>query len=117
MNQFLKATKEAISRNGTKITYKQKGETSYNPADGEVISNDNSFTVSSYPKHIRASQFHYPNLIGKESYMFYIAGDQEFTPSTSDLIVFDGSSYKIDSILKHFAGGINCLYRIIGVKG
>ena len=116
-NQFLKATQEAIARNGVVITYKKKGSSTYDPSSGSVISSGTDYTVTSYPKHIRASQFHYPDLIGKESYMFYIAGNQAFEPSVSDSILFDSFTYKVDSIQKHFAGGITCLYRIIAVKG
>ena len=117
MNQFLKATQEAIARNGVQITYKKKGNSTYNPDTGLVTSTDVDYVITSYPKHIRASQFHYPDLIGKESYMFYIAGEQVFTPAVADSILFDSFLYKVDSIQKHFAAGVTCLYRVIAVKG
>ena len=116
-NQFLRASQEAIARNGVLVTYKKKGASTYDPSSGAVVSTDLDYSVLSYPKHIRASQFHYPDLIGKESYMFYIAGEQSFVPAVADSILFDSFQYKVDSIQKHFAGGVTCLYRIIAVKG
>lgn len=116
-NQFLRATKEAIQRNGVSINYKKVGVQAYDPSTGSVTSTDTQYTVMSYPKHIRASQWHFPDLIGKEAIQFYIAGDQLFTPELKDSISFDSVDYRVESIQKHFAAGMVCLYRIVAVKG
>lgn len=117
MNQFLRSTQEAINRNGVSIVYKKVGTQSYDPASGAVTSTDVNYTLKAYPKHIRSSQWHFPDLIGKEAVMFYIAGSQSFTPELKDLITYDSVEYRVDSIQRHFAAGATCLYRIVAVKG
>ena len=115
-NQFLRATKEAIQRNGVSVNYKKVGVQSYDPSTGLVTSDSTQYSIMSYPRHIRASQWYFPDLIGKDAIQFYIAGDQLFTPDVKDSIIYDSVEYKIESIQKHFAAGQVCLYRIVTVR-
>jgi hypothetical protein len=39
-NQFLRASQEAIARNGVLVTYKKKGASTYDPASGTHIMAD-----------------------------------------------------------------------------
>lgn len=118
MNQFLVETKKFILSNGSSCTYKVVQEGSYNVETGGTTNTETSHTVTMYKKHIRANQYNYPNLVGKDAAMFYLANDSiSFTPAVRDKINFSGVEYSIDSIQEHSALGQVVLYRIIAVKG
>lgn len=116
MNLFAKATAEAIDRNGVSSTYKVVTQGTYDVNAGSVTNTETSYTIKIYMKNLNVNQFNYPNLIGKDTGMFYIyAGDVAFTPKPQDLIVFNSKTYKIDSVQSHAAQGSLVLYRIIAV--
>lgn len=118
MNQFLDSTVRAINRHGVSISYKAKGSAVYNPATSTASTTDGTYTVKSYPKHIRANQYNYPSLVGKDVVMFYLANSGlTFTPKVGDEITHNSVVYKVTSLQSHTALGEICLYKIVAVKG
>lgn len=118
MNLFLSATKRALDRNGSDATFISVTEGAYNVETGSATNTEKSYTVKMYKKPIKANQYNYPNLIGKDAGMFYLANyNLKFTPGLRDKIVFAGSTYSVESIQEHYAGAELILYRIIAVKG
>lgn len=118
MNRFLQSTVNQIKTHGTSCTYTSKGVQVYNPATSKSTSTDVAHTVVMYPKHIRANQYNYPTLVGKEVIMFYLANSElGFTPKIGDYITFNSTRYQVDSFQSHTALGDVCLYRIVAAKG
>ena len=116
MNVFAKATSEAIERNGLSSTYKSVTQGTYDVNAGSVTNTETSYTVKIYMKNLNVNQFNYPNLIGKDTGIFYLyAGGLAFVPKPQDLIIFNSKTYKVDSVQSHAAQGSIVLYRIIGV--
>jgi hypothetical protein len=118
MNQFLQSAIQMIELHGVTSTYTKVTNGSYDPNTGSVTNTETSFTVKTYPKHIKATQFNYPNLIGKDAVLVYLPGNTSVgTPDTSDKITIGSDVYTVDSFQKHIALGEVCLYRIVAVKG
>ena len=118
MNQFLIATKSFIDTNGISCTYTAVQEGTYNVETGSTTNTETAYTVKMYKKHLKANQYNYPNLVGKDTAMFYLVNDSlAFTPAVRDKITFSGVTYNIDSIQEHSALGAVILYRIVAVKG
>lgn len=117
MNYFQAATQRAISTHGVDCTYTRNTTETYDPVTGNVSSTASSVTVKAYKKHIRATQYNYPNLVGKDSAMFYIyADDVVFVPVPNDVITWQSQKYTIDSVQSHEALGAIILYRLVAVK-
>lgn len=113
---FIKATANALDRHGIVGTYKVITEGTYDVNTGSASNTETSYTLKMYKKHIKASQYNYPELIGKDSAMFYILGyNLAFQPQSQDLIIFSGKTYKVDSVQSHMADGVVVLYRIMAV--
>ena len=71
-----------------------------------------------YKRHIRANQYNYPNLIGQDAALFYLANNNlKFTPAIRDKIIVGSRTYVIDNITEHRASGQIALYKILAVKG
>lgn len=118
MNQFLISTKSFIDTNGISCTYTVVQEGAYNVETGSTTNTETAYTVKMYKKHLKANQYNYPNLVGKDAAMFYLVNDSlTFTPAVRDKITFSGVTYNIDSIQEHSALGVVILYRIVAVKG
>lgn len=115
-NLLVKATASAIDRHGITATYKAVSEGAYDIQTGSTTNTETTYSVKMYMKQIKATQFNYPNLIGKESGLFYVlAYGLAFAPAVNDFIVYAGTTYKVDSIQKHTAGSDIVLYRILAV--
>lgn len=115
---FLRTTSNAILRHGTDCSYISVAEGAYNVELGSVTNTETTHAVRMYKKHIRATQYNYPDLVGKDAAMFYLANSSlGFTPAVRDKIVFNGVTYMIDSIQEHSAQGAVALYRMIALKG
>lgn len=115
-NDFLRITKAAISRNGQSFTYSRISAGTYDIATGGAVSSSVNYTITSYKKHIRASQFNFPNLVGRELAMFYIASDAlPFVPKVKDKISDGTKTFVIDSVQEHVAAGQVVLYRVVAV--
>ena len=118
MNQFLTSTIYFITRHGFNISYKSRVVQSYNPATGTASASENTYAIKAYPKHIRANQYSFPELIGKDVVMFYIANSGlSFTPKPGDEIAYHSVVYKVTSLQSHAAQGEICLYKVVAVKG
>jgi len=116
-NPFLVAAKNAMNRNGTVGTYIAVAEGVYNVETGSVTNTETSYQIKMFKKHLKATQYNYPNLIGKDAGMFYVVNDSlAFTPNHQDKIVFGGVTYSIDSIQEHYARDALILYRLIAVR-
>lgn len=115
---FLRITINAILRHGSDCSYIAVQEGTYNVETGSVTNTETTHAVRMYKKHINASQYNYPDLVGKDAAMFYLANSSlGFTPAVRDKIVFNGVTYMVDSIQEHAAQGVVALYRIIALKG
>lgn len=117
MNQFMKASVNAINRHGTSVTYKSITNGVYDPSTGVVSSPEVSVSLKSYPKQIKFTAFNHPDLIGKEGILFYFTPDNSFSPKLSDIIVYNSSNYIVQSFQSHFAQGEIVLYRVLTIKG
>jgi hypothetical protein len=117
MNYFQTATHRAISTHGIDCTYTRNTTETYDPSTGSVTNTSLSVNVKAYKKHIRATQYNYPNLVGRDSAMFYIyAEDISFVPVANDIITWQSQKYTIDSVQSHEAFGEIILYRLVAVK-
>lgn len=116
MNEF-RSTLKLIYRHGIDLTYTSVTRVQ-DFITGSVTTTKTPHTVKIYPKHIQANQYNYPNLIGKQVIMFYLANDSlPFTIGQNDTITYQGQVYTIYSYQSHVAKGELLLYRIMGVKG
>lgn len=115
-NEFQVAAEQAIKRHGRSLTYRRVTTGAVDLNTGGVSTSDSDTTAVIYKRQIRASQFNFPSLIGKEIAQFYvIAQDLPFTPKVKDKILDGATVYTIDSFQSHEALGTVILYRILGV--
>lgn len=116
MNYIDQSIRQVISLHGISATYTSITTGAYDVNTGAVTNTSTNYTVKMYMKHLKASQYYYPNLVGKDAGMFYIAAsDLLITPKVQDLIAYNGKTYKVDSIQSHAALGSILMHRIIGV--
>ncbi len=116
-NDFLRVTKEALARHGALGTYTRVSAGVYNVETGTKTDTSVNYSVQMYKKHIKATQYNYPDLIGTDSAMFYIASDSlTFVPSVKDKITYGSEQYKIASYAEHIALGQVVLYKILATK-
>lgn len=118
MNPFTKECKRLIDLHGLNVTYNSVSEPVYNVSTGTATSSSTSSVIKSYPKHIKADQYNFPNLVGKEAYMFYIYNYKlSFAPKVGDTIIYNNEEYSADIIYNTVARGEVVLYRVVAVKG
>lgn len=117
-NQFLASSKRLISLHGEPMVYSVVTEGEYDVETGQTVNTDTAYTVTMYKKHINATQYNYPNLVGRTSAMFYLANTGlNFVPSVNDKITVNSETFIISSIVEHRANHDLSLYRLIGIKG
>ncbi len=117
MNKFLETCTRLISIQGSNVKYKTITRT-VDEIEGTVTEVPVVYSLTAYPKHIQATTYNYPALVGRELIRFYLANNSlSFTPKTTDSIEYKGNNYIIDSIQEHVANGQIVLYRILTVKG
>lgn len=117
-NPFLNSTKRMIDQHGQSVTYTKVTEGTYNIETGSTTNTDTTYAVKMYKKHIRSNQYNYPNLIGRNAVMFYLANfNLAFTPELRDKITINGEVFDIESIVEHSARGEIVLYKLIAIKG
>jgi hypothetical protein len=115
-NDFLNAAKRAIDRNGRSLTYRRLTTGAFDINTGGVAVTSTDTSVKMYKRHIRASQFNLPNLIGKEVAEFYIvATDISFVPKVKDKIVDADKVYTVETYQTNEAAGQVILYKVIAV--
>lgn len=116
-NRFLLASIDAVKRNGLQATYTKVTTGVYNVETGSVTNTETNHTVWMYKKHIKSNQYSYPNLIGKDAGVWYIANDSLlFTPSPKDKIIWGGQTYVVDSYESHMAHNQVVLYKVIASR-
>ena len=116
-NRFLLASIDAIKRNGALCTYKKVQTGIYNVETGSVANTEVDYQVYTYKKHIKSSQYSYPNLIGKDSGVFYLANDNlAFVPAPKDKILWEGNTYVVDSYEAHMAHNQVVLYKVVAIR-
>lgn len=117
-NYFLELTKSELLKHGKKATYVRVTNGTYNVETGKKENTETSYSIQIYKKSMKVNQYNYPNLIGKDVCLFYVASDSlSFLPNVRDSVIFDGVRYSIDSYVEHAALGQVVLYKIIGYKG
>lgn len=115
-NQFLNSTVRMIGTHGINLAYKSITTGSYNIETASVTNTETSYTLKMYPKHIKCSAYNYPDYIGKDVVMFYLANNSlGFTPAVQDTVIYQNKTYKVESIQSHFALGQVILYRLVAV--
>lgn len=111
---------EILAKHGINVIYRKVQNSSYNPDLGTVSSTTSDFNLKSYPKHIRASNYYLPNLVGKDVVLFYLSAKAlkvVTSISLKDSIVYGSKEYKIESYSEHVFAGEVLLYKVIAVKG
>ena len=115
---FQSAVTSAITRHGLPLSYTSVTTGAYNVETGTPTITRVQYTLTMYPKQLIANSFNYPNLVGKESVMFYLSASAlPFTPKMNDEIVHQGNTYRVQSYQSHMANASTVMYRIIAVRG
>ncbi len=118
MDKYLAITLNAINQHGKTYSYTIITEGTYNIETGSTTNTETSYSVKMYKKHIRASQYNFPNMIGRDSALFYLANNAlSFVPAPKDKITINNVTYTVDSVTEHAADGLVILYKILTVKG
>ena len=116
-NQYLEATKRAITKHGSSCTFVSVVDGTYNVNTGSVTNSENNSNIIAYKKHIKATQYYYPELINKDIALFYVAASSfSSPPKINDAITFSSVKYRISEIKEHSALGQVCLYVLLGIK-
>lgn len=117
MNNFDLSTKKLIDRHGHLVTYIQVIEGEYNVETGSNTNSEVSVQIDAYPKIVKATQFNYPNLVGKEVIEFLMSATLlNLIPQSSDKVIYSGNTYSVVSHIQHSALGQVLLYRILTTK-
>lgn len=118
MDKYLAIILRAITQHGQTCSYTVVTEGVYDVETSSTSNTDTSYSIKMYKKHLRANQFNFPNMIGRESALFYLANNKlTFTPAIKDKITINNIVYSVDSITEHSANGAIVLYKILAVKG
>lgn len=118
MDRYLSITLKAINQHGRDCTYSIVTEGEYDIETGTTTNTETAYSVKMYKKHIRASQYNFPNMVGRDSALFYLANNKlNFVPSAKDKITIGAVTYTVDSVTEHSADGLVILYKILTVKG
>lgn len=112
---FLAASVNAINRQGVNVTYRTVTEGAYDVNTGTVTNVESDITVKAYPREIIATQYNFPNLIGKRLVEFYVA-NPTLVVNPNDKIVFGTDVFTVLKYRSHFANGQVCLFCIYAVK-
>lgn len=109
MNEFKRETALHVKRHGVPCEYIEtkriKDFINGTTVDTEVITP----LPKCYPKQEKATQYNFPNLVGKEVVSFRVL-PEDCTPIVGAEIKYKNKRYKIDSIKEHVALGEICLY-------
>jgi hypothetical protein len=118
MDKYLAIALKAISTHGKTCSYTIVTEGSYDIETGSTTNTETSYSVKMYKKHVRASQYNFPNMIGRDSALFYLPNNNlGFVPAPTDKITIDSITYTVDSVTEHAADGLVILYKILTVRG
>lgn len=116
-NDYMTSTKLVLKMHGALGVYARTSASVYNVETGINTNTSISTSVQMYKKHLKANQYNFPNLIGKDAAMFYIAGDSlSFEPNIKDKITYGSDTYTVDSYSEHIASGQLVLYKIVAIR-
>lgn len=114
---FLQEVKQLINLHGVTITYVTVTEGAYNIETGSVTNTETSTSFKAYPKRIRATQFNYPNLIGRTVFELLVPADALATvPRFQDKISMNSEYFTVESTSTITAEGSACLLMILVTK-
>lgn len=117
MNAFLAAVNRQINRHGIVAQLVKVVEGIYDAETLTTTNTETSYNLKLFKNHLRATQYNYPNLVGKDAAEFYMSGsDTSIKPETKDKIVYAGETFTIDSVKENWALGALCMYQIVAVK-
>lgn len=117
-NSFLSITKRYLALHGKLGQYKRTTAGVYDIETGVAANSTLVTNVQLYKKHIKTSQYNYPNLIGKDAVIFYMANDAlNFIPKSKDKITYDNVEYTVDSFAEHVALGQTVMYKLLAIRG
>lgn len=117
-NSFLDVTKQYLALHGKLAQYTRTSAGVYDIETGVATNTTLVINVQVYKKHIKTSQYNYPNLIGKDAVVFYLANDAlNFLPKSKDKITYDNVEYTVDSFAEHVAMGQTVLYKLLAIRG
>ena len=112
MQPFEAATRRAIQRHMQSVQYVSTSTGTYDVETQSVVNTTVTKAMSSYPRHVVANQYNFPNLIAGNIIVFYFfAGDFTTPPKVDDKITFEGKQYLVRTILEHRAEGKVLLYK------
>lgn len=106
-----------ISRYGKSVTYLKEEDGVYDPALSRVVrSAGTSYPVKAYKTDISYRESQSPNLVGKDSVVFLIAGvGLNFTPEVNDKIS-DDEDYQVMMISKVEVNDVVTLWRLVCIR-
>ena len=117
MNPFLSSAVRLIKLHGKVIPYTSITRT-IDKVLGTVVETKTTYNWVMYPKSVKVNQYNYPDLVGKNVIIFYLANNAlAVTPKVNDTITFNGQTFVVRSLDFHEARGENCVYRITGATG
>jgi len=115
MNRFLWATTRLMQQHEVPCTYVKFSGDTYNIATASTVRTSSQIQIKAYPKQMQGIMKDSPDIIWKETIMFYIQA-KYITPKTQDKILYNGKTYVIDSYQEHGANGDIILYRVITTR-
>lgn len=113
MGTFLQVTTALIAQHGLALDYTQHVTGTYDVALGSAPITSTTTALTMYPRQIEATTYNYPDLIGKELVMFYLAAGAGVTPKLNDTISYKSKTFKVSKIKEHMVDGAVVLYKII----
>lgn len=112
MKLFEQATRRAIQRHMQPVQYSSVVTGSYDVETQTVTNTEVTKTLPSYPRHVVANQYNFPNLVAGNIVVFYFfAGDFTVAPKVDDKITFETRQYTVRTIIEHRAEGKVLLYK------
>lgn len=112
MKLFEQATRRAIQRHMQPVQYTQVTTGVYDVESQTTTKTSSTKTISSYPRHVVANQYNFPNLVAGNIIVFYFfAGDFSTIPQVDDKITFENKEYIVRTIIEHRAEGKVLLYK------
>lgn len=115
-NAFFLATKKLVSQHALSCTYSSNTVGTYDPATSKVTRASTDYTLNMYPKHITATAYNYPSLIGKQIIEFYLVNESlAFVPKVGDIITFNSVKYTVTSFRSFTANKEIILYKLLSV--
>jgi hypothetical protein len=118
MNLFAASASRMLTRFGTAVTFKAVTVGAYDTSLGTATNSFANSTVTAYKKQIAATQYNFPDQIGKELAEFYIHASSfpSSKPKVGDKITEGTNTFTIVKVSEHGAYGEIILFCLIGVK-